>query len=284
MLFQNQKLKTELLAFLQSEIPKLSKLPVLNIVQIGNNLSSTRYVNLKKKIGLNLGLEVNHLHFEEEFILPKLSLNTIFDSNQGLIFQLPIPDNFWSMMRSVPYKCDVDMLGDQLEKLWQEGFLPPTVQAVDLVLKLMMKDKNLLKDDLSSVELILNYQLDLSGFKVAVIGQGVLVGKPLIRYLLDRGATILTINKETPNPAELVKLADIVLSGAGVPKLVTSNWLKTNCIVIDVATSNSNGVLVGDVDIENLDESVYLCPSPGGVGPLTVLCLFWNLIKLQGLR
>jgi methylenetetrahydrofolate dehydrogenase (NADP+) / methenyltetrahydrofolate cyclohydrolase len=284
MLFQNQKLKTELLSFLRSKVANQSQLPVLNIVQIGNNLSSTRYVNLKKKIGLELGLQVKHVHFEEEVNLDNLNLKPIFDSKQGLIFQLPIPDNYWSIMRNIPYQCDVDLLSDEAEILWQVGFLPPTVQAVDLVIKQMMQQKNMLKVELDSVQKLLESKLDLSGYRVAVIGQGVLVGRPLIRYLLDRGATILTINKETENPADLVKLADIVLSGAGVPKLVKNSWLKKDCIVIDVATSNSNGVLVGDVDIENLDESVFICPSPGGVGPLTVLCLFWNLVKLSDLK
>ena len=121
----------------------------------------------------------------------------------------------------------------------------------------------------------------MSSYRIAIIGQGKLVGKPLVKYCLDRGATIIIIDKDTLNPQNLVKDCDIVLSGAGVAKLVNSTWLKSTAIVIDVATSGENGVIVGDVDQSDLLESIYLCPSPKGVGPITVLYLFWNLYCLN---
>jgi methylenetetrahydrofolate dehydrogenase (NADP+) / methenyltetrahydrofolate cyclohydrolase len=279
MIFDNQNLKTNIHNFLLSEVLKLRAKPTLNIVQIGDNLSSTRYVNLKKQLGQKLGINVNHLEFLED---SDASFGDLLSKKEGLIFQLPIPNNFSKWITKIPSSIDVDMLGQDTQKLWNLGFLPPTVQAVDIVLKEMLIKKNMLQTDISISNLI-NLDLDLSGYNVVVIGQGELVGKPLIKYLLNMNATIINLNKSTKESKDLVNLGDIVLSGAGVPKMINSSWLKPNAIVIDVATSDDNGALVGDVDKDDLLDSIFLCPSPKGVGPITVQCLFWNLIKLHNL-
>ena len=135
------------------------------------------------------------------------------------------------------------------------------------------------------IEKNLTQKLDLTGRIVAIIGQGKLVGNPLLGYFAARNATIISLNKDTPNKEKLVKLADIVIAASGVPNLVKSHWLCPNAIVIDAATSESGGVLAGDIDKNELEENsnfikqINLCPSPGGIGPLTVLSIFWNLYR-----
>ena len=287
MLFSNQQLKTDFEAFLKQTIDlkqsNNTKQLTLNIIQIGNNLSSCKYISLKQKIGSRIGINVILHHFEDNQLELESSLKAVVGDvsrsnqglNQGLIFQLPISSHLEYLINEVPVDCDVDMLGINSQSLWSAGLLPPTVGAVDLVLKQM------LKVDYDNFGQLLRLKLDLSSYRIAIIGQGKLVGKPLVKYCLNRRATIVIIDKDTFNPQSLVKDCDIVLSGAGVAKLVNSTWLKSTAIVIDVATSGENGVIVGDVDQADLPTSIYLCPSPKGVGPITVLYLFWNLCCLR---
>lgn len=292
-LYSNNSIKTEFKTYLQQEYNRLktaiNKEFILNIVQIGDNLASSKYVGIKKKIGLELGVIVNHHHFEDGVAEQDLVdlYNNASDNGEGFIFQLPLPPQYSHLVPLTPLNTDVDLLSKSSFLLWSQGYLPPTIGAIDLIYKEMSFRK---EGNLIEVENIFNTNLkfqalitqnaDYAGKIVAVIGQGVLVGSPLIKYLLDRNATIITINQFTPNSKSLVKQADIVFSGAGVANLVNRDWLKKDVIVIDAATSGIGGEIFGDVNKDDIDESTYLCPSPKGVGPVTVLYIFWNLLKM----
>jgi methylenetetrahydrofolate dehydrogenase (NADP+) / methenyltetrahydrofolate cyclohydrolase len=277
-IYNNLPLKSEFKKYLESEtnavVPKLK----LNIIQIGNDLASTKYVGIKRKIGTDLNIDVKAYNYDINTTLSVISevLSSSTFEKEGLIFQLPVPESVKSLVSQTSLACDVDLLGDKAQKLWHHNFLPPTIGAIDLVLKDILWTDRRLDDKLTS-------KLDLSGKIVVIIGQGVLVGGPLLQYLKDRLATIISLNKFTRNAQDLCKTGDIVISAAGSPNLVNTDWIKDNSILIDASTSEENGALVGDVDPHNLTENIILCPSPGGIGPLTVLYLFYNLLKLRNL-
>jgi methylenetetrahydrofolate dehydrogenase (NADP+) / methenyltetrahydrofolate cyclohydrolase len=323
-LYSNNPIKSEFKAYLQQEFAKLkekaNKEFVLNIVQIGHNLASSKYVGIKKKIGLELGVVVNHHHFEDGIGEQKLVdlYNYASDNGQGFIFQLPLPPQYSHLVPLTPLNTDVDLLSSSSFLLWSKGFLPPTIGAIDLIYKEMefrkefgliaeeniFGNKETLTDTLEKVDLIsqaqksgnynhgvyfrlpfgslLNQKADYTGKIVAVVGQGILVGSPLVKYLLDRNATIISVNKDTPNSKALTSQADVIFSGAGVVGLINRDWIKKDAIVIDAATSGVGGEIFGDVNKDDIDDSTYLCPSPKGVGPITVLYIFWNLLKMVG--
>ena len=93
-------------------------------------------------------------------------------------------------------------------------------------------------------------------------------------------------HRYTP-PEELkkfVKLADIVVTGAGVPGLVTKDMVKPGACIIDVGLTRvkteTGQKLVGDVDYENVKKIAgHITPVPGGVGPMTVIMLMKNTLK-----
>lgn len=314
MIYSNNSIKSEFKAYLVKEFAiakqKTNKDFVLNIVQIGDNLASSKYVGIKKKIGLQLGVIVNHHHFEDGIEQQKLVdlYNHASDNNQGFIFQLPLPPQYSHLVPLTPLSTDVDLLSNSAFLLWSKGFLPPTIGAIDLIYKEMQlrSDNNLIEvenvfgisietvamqdlvnnDDTVVASSKINFEklvtqkADYTGKVVAVIGQGILVGTPLVKYLLDRNATVISVNKDTQNPKSLTTQADIIFSGAGVAGLVNKDWIKKDAIVIDAATSGVGGEIFGDVNKDDIDQSTYLCPSPKGVGPLTVLYIFWNLLKI----
>lgn len=277
MLYSNLNIKEKLQEFIHDEVNKSQKPIVLEIALVGNDLASIKYTNLKQNIGKKLGIEVNINNFLENSSDQEFEdcLKTVKQKNSGLIFQLPVPDNLVKFVNQTPENSDVDLLGENSFKLWLKGFLPPTIGAIDLVLKDILSSKN------SNIVDLINFKLDLRGKTVAVIGQGTLVGKPLLRYLLDTQATIVSINKDTKNAKDLTKNADILVCAAGSPELVDKSWVNPDTIIIDAATSESSGVLVGDVKKDSLFETNLLVASPSGVGSLTVLYLFLNLVKLS---
>jgi methylenetetrahydrofolate dehydrogenase (NADP+) / methenyltetrahydrofolate cyclohydrolase len=289
MLYSNSLLKKTFKKYLKSKFDSLNQKCVLNIVQIGDITSSTKYVNTKKKIGEEIGVEVQHHHFDEN--VSEEELQNLLDkakiNKEGFIFQLPLPAKYNHLVPKTPLESDVDLLSEFSSLLWDKDFLPPTIGAIDLILKEMIirKEKNKTGDEDVFEEIDLDdffdSKLNLRSKTVASIGQGILVGNPLLRYLRERAATIISTNSSTRVVANLVQNAEIVLSGVGKPNITDTSWLNSDAIVIDAATAGVNGALVGDVNKETIQYSTYLCPSPGGVGPITVLYIFWNLYRIM---
>ena len=264
--------------FLDVELKKIArsteKQPELEIILVGDDFASEKYVSIKERLATKHGILTHVKKFDTniplDYVLEQVR-ETEFSIN-GRIIQLPLPQGYEEVIETLNADIDVDCL---LEETLQKNtdVLPPTIRAIDLCLQHMLSQSHTLS---------LTEKVDLSDMTIAVIGKGALVGKPLLHYLPLTGASdIITIDKETVQPADLCKKADIVVSGAGSPKLINKDWLKDTAIVIDAGTSESNGALSGDVDADDIQDSVKLIPSPGGIGPLTVRCLFWNVYSLS---
>ena len=74
-------------------------------------------------------------------------------------------------------------------------------------------------------------------------------------------------------------MADIIIAAVGIPKLVKSDWVKKDAIIIDVGINKTDEGIVGDVDFEQVSKKAKaLTPVPGGVGPMTIACLIKNTI------
>jgi methylenetetrahydrofolate dehydrogenase (NADP+)/methenyltetrahydrofolate cyclohydrolase len=117
--------------------------------------------------------------------------------------------------------------------------------------------------------------------KVVVLGQGMLVGKPVTYLLKQRGVIAETVTRETKNPAELIANADIVISAMGAGKYVKGDMIQNGAILIDAGTSESNGGIVGDVDLDSVSSKAsFVSPTPGGVGPVTVSMLLDNVVAV----
>lgn len=275
-LYNSKPIIQQFETYLNNNLKALDKQLELDVVQVGNDFASTKYVGIKQKLGSKLGIKVNKFLYQDGVDKSKILTQRDEKSkpHDGLIFQLPIPTYLEQLVSQIPTYKDIDLLGQGKYELWRQGFLSPTVGAIDLVLKDMFDVNNNLEDKLSQ-------KLNLQGKVVAVIGQGKLVGSPLLGYLESRSASIISLNKFTSNPQELCKLGDVVVSAAGKPNLVNKEWIKSKSIIIDASTSEENGSLVGDVDYTNMREDIMLCPSPNGIGKLTVLYLFYNLLKLH---
>jgi methylenetetrahydrofolate dehydrogenase (NADP+)/methenyltetrahydrofolate cyclohydrolase len=135
---------------------------------------------------------------------------------------------------------------------------------------------------LSALEFIKMTGVKLYGKDVTIVGFSTLIGKPLALILGRRFATVSITHIATSESKHLpfyVKNADIVISAVGVPNLIKGTWLKKGVIAIDVGIGRKNSKIVGDIEFEGAKEkAAFITPVPGGVGKLTSLFLFNNLI------
>lgn len=133
------------------------------------------------------------------------------------------------------------------------------------------------------VELLRRFDVPISGSRVAVLGRGVTVGRPLGLLLTRKGidATVTLLHSASKNIPEVVRNADIVVAAIGVQDFVKAEWVKPGAAVLDVGISRSEaGHLVGDVDPKVADVAGYLSPNPGGVGPMTRAMLLQNVVQI----
>ena len=129
------------------------------------------------------------------------------------------------------------------------------------------------------IDLLDFYNIDVAKKHVVIVGTSEVVGLPLFKLFLFRKATITTCNINTQDLSHYTKQADILVLATGVKDLVTKEDLKEGSIVINVGIKREGKKIYGDINYEKAMGKVsYITPTPGGVGPLTVLNLLKNTI------
>lgn len=264
---------------LQERIQGLTKSPKLVIIRVGDREDTKAYVEQKKKLGEQLGATVSVEKFEDDISEDELLL-TIGELNNtpgvhGVIVQLPLPDHIdvFRVIEAVEPEKDVDGLtAVNLKKLFVDiegGFMPATAKGV--------------------MGLLDHYEIEPAGKHAAIVGRSLLVGRPTAHALLNRDATITVAHSKTPDLTSVTSSADIVIVAVGQPEMVTAEHVSDGQTVIDVGINKSTGEsyeeevpgkqLVGDVTFDEVKETVdAISPVPGGVGPMTVISLFENLV------
>ncbi len=232
----------------------------LAVISVGSDPVSLRYINKKKQIGERLGITVIVHVFDAAISEENLATEVMRISEDrtvnGMIVQLPLPKHIATerITARIPSEKDADALG------LYPRVLPPVVLAV----REICREEN----------------ISLHGKHIVIVGKGKLVGKPVAEWVRKEGAFVEIVDRSTKEPDEIFKKADIIVSGAGVPSLITPDKIKEGVILFDAATSEMSGKLVGDIDPACADKAAFYTPVPGGIGPLTVVLLFKNLIEL----
>ena len=192
-------------------------------------------------------------------------LNTSKNVN-GILLQLPVPEhlNTTRLINAIDYRKDVD------------GLNPINVGKMVCQLPAMIPCT-----PLACLYLIKQVMSDLTGLNAIVIGRSNLVGRPLAQLLLQEDCTVMQAHSKTKNLPELCRAADIVVSAVGKVGLIKRDMIKDGAIVIDVGINRlEDGKITGDVlFLEMMDKAGYITPVPGGVGPMTIAMLLWNVVR-----
>ena len=135
------------------------------------------------------------------------------------------------------------------------------------------------------IELLRRFDVPIAGARVALVGRGITVGRPLALMLTRRSenATVVQCHTGTRDLAAEVRAADIVVAAAGTPGLITADMVKPGAAVLDVGVSRVVGEdgrsrVAGDVAAEVAEVAGWVSPNPGGVGPMTRAMLLTNVV------
>ncbi len=231
-----------------------------------------QFVEAKRRFGASLGITVDVLTLSTMEQNNQELLHRILHATQeynGLVLQLPLPRQFQldSVLNIFPLSHDVDVIGTTAFQQHKEGhlpFLPPVVGAI--------------------AEILAQQHIVLAGRKVLIVGDGLLVGDPAKYWAERMGAVVTVVTKATPNLIAHTSVADVIILGAGSPHLITPDMVRQGVMLFDAGTSESEGMVQGDVDPACANKAMLFTPTPGGIGPITVAKLFENLIVLSELK
>ncbi|XP_058000203.1 bifunctional protein FolD 1, mitochondrial isoform X3 [Hevea brasiliensis] len=255
----------------------IGKVPGLAVILVGQRRDSQTYVRNKIKACEEAGIK-SLFHELPEDCPEDAVLSVVSSFNEdptihGILVQLPLPQHLdeVKILNALSLEKDVDgfhpmNMGNLAMRGREPLFIPCTPKGC--------------------IELLFRFGVEIMGKNAVVIGRSNVVGLPTSLLLQRYHATVSVVHALTNNPEEITSEADIVVTAAGVPNLVRSNWLKPGAVVIDVGTcpiedpSSEFGYrLVGDVCHEEaVKVASAITPVPGGVGPMTIAMLLSNTL------
>lgn len=249
--------------------------PKLGVVLVGHDKPSETYVAKKatkaQKIGLDFELYRFPTSISQSELIKKIKQIQTNKNLCGLIIQLPLPKKFktQAVLNVVNPKIDADCLTSVNQKKLSKPnpkIIPPTPRAILEVLK--------------------QTKVPLKNKTITILGQGVLVGKPLAKILKNQPLKKLYLcDRTTKNNQAKCLAADIIISGVGKINLIRGNMIKPGAIVVDAGTSVKNKKVYGDANYkEMLGKAGFFTPTPGGIGPITVACLLANTVLCARLK
>lgn len=233
------------------------------------------YTNLKAKAAQEVGIVFEGV--ELSFVQSAGELWSVVDTLSrrdevnGLLIQKPNRqlwqdvryedlsyEEWWgNLTGAIDPKKDVDCLTRvNLDKVYagESDFLPATAKAVVSILNSVIAS-------------------EMNRKWIVVLGRSELVGKPLAAYLRQLKARVDMLG--TKDDLSVVSMADVVISATGHPNLIIGEMMKEGVVVIDV------GEPKGDMEFKSVSQKAsFITPVPGGVGPVTVVSLLENLVKI----
>lgn len=244
--------------------------PKIVILNSNNNKETQKFIEHKKKMAKNLGIQCDVLsNFNNQNNLIDCLKKINNDSSiHGYIIQLPLKNGFKlnEIIEYIDIKKDIDgisQLSITRNFIRSNNFynLPCTTEAI--------------------LKIIENQKYKLSGKNVVIVNRGLIIGKPLIANLLEMDATLTICHSKTKNLSQFTNQADLLITAIGKANYFKKRMIKKNAFVIDAGISYINDKPFGDVDFDQVkNQAKYLTPVPNGVGKITIAMIFKNLVNL----
>ncbi len=289
MIIDGKKIAAEIVERLKKE-PRPEKF-VAGIL-VGENPDSAGFLNQKRKIAKELGIDFRLYEFPGDIkqdLLRKEVLKIVSHKTcGGVIVQLHLPDhiNNHYVLNVIPREKDLDVLSERALGAFyanRNPVLPPAVGVVEKIignLKLSAGGGSPPEADGPRAHV---FGGEIGNYSVAVVGLGILIGKPIANWLMRRARNLFLLRKGSD--FSILKNADVVVTGVGRAGLIQPEMLKEESLVIDFGYSrDESGKLSGDFDaskIQNTEHNIQYTPTPGGTGPILIAQILENFYKLN---
>jgi methylenetetrahydrofolate dehydrogenase (NADP+)/methenyltetrahydrofolate cyclohydrolase len=265
-----QRIKMEL-AERAARLSANGRTPGLGTLLVGENPSSARYVEMKVEECKEIGVRSFDVHLpstatqeEIEAVVDEFNANRDVHS---ILVQLPLPDgiNEEQVLLRVNPEKDVDGLHPtNLGRLVMgaPGPLPCTPAGI--------------------IELLAEYEVPVEGKHVVIIGRGLTIGRPLALLMAMRrphcNAAVTVVHTGVEDMAALTRTADVIVSAAGVPGIVTADMVRLGAAVVGAGTTFAGKKLLSDIADDVAEKVAWITPRLGGVGPMTRAMLLRNAV------
>jgi len=254
-------------AIAQKILKESQKLPVptkeLAAVIVGDDAASLSFLKQKERAAESLGVKFKLYRFDDSLaeseLIQKIAALSADENVGGIIVQLPLPKKYdrVSVLNAIGIEKDVDVLNGETSKI-----LAPAAGALKRILE--------------------SIDFDLAGKQVAVVGSGLLIGRPVTTWLMGQHVKQLVILNRGAYDPSVIRTADLVVTGTGVPRLIRGEHVKQGAVIIDFGYGRDEAdELTGDVDMKSvLKTAGFVTPTPGGTGPVVVAMLLSNFYAL----
>lgn len=238
--------------------------PSFLAIAVAPSAATLSYLSIKKRQAEAVGIRMEVKELPQDATTDDVVAAVSSAEEDAVIVQLPLPDSIDTekILDAIPVEKDADVLSPRARR--ELRVMHPIAASV--------------------ADILYRAEKQVEGAKVAVVGQGRLVGKPVAEWFTREGALVSVVTKEEGDLSTALKGAEIIVSGAGSPGIVTEDLVTSGAVVIDVGTSELGGSLKGDVSPEVASVAGLLTPVPGGVGPIAVAYLMKNVATLSRLR
>lgn len=250
------------------------QVPKIVTLLVEGDAASAYYAQAKKRMATRLGIEYELVTFPHS-VSERTILETITSLNNdsrvhGIMVELPLPSHIslGETIEAISPLKDVDGLtrfNQHANISGTPGIYPAT--------------------PLACVRLLKHYGYTLSGKHVALVGCGKTVGMPLFHLLLRENATVTACHAGTLNLSTHLASAEVAFVAVGSAGLIQPGMVHPQLILIDAGINETaNDKIVGDVAPEVAIAARALSPTPGGVGTVTTVQLFVNLMHAMQLQ
>lgn len=258
----------------------------LLIVLVGDNASSTKYIQNKIKLCDQFGIKTRFDHIPSDLpdtqIVQTITASFNLVEVQGGILQMPLPrKTLNAVLPQLPPQKDVDLLFPaNVSAFFNNDFklLSPVVRGFLYFVQVSTLDKNVqVTPSTHNIDLLTNFRQTCLSKTFTIIGHGELVGKPIAHLITALGGKVQIIPRY--KRGDRIQ-SDYLILGTGAPNLVDIQDVNSDCHILDFGTAVVEGKIQGDLSLSKAENHRGLVSaSPGGIGPIVLRFLLLNFLK-----